>query len=307
MKAQSIIGLMFGAAGISFASAYIYFNHIPCETVVPHVSTVSFDADLDQLKAAMTVIRDRIPQLSKLATDTIAECDSMRALFKRTLVPSPDLSIDFILRTHEDPLRQHVHEDYPRSFKLTRKVIIRGNYDAVSMEGSVFDGFSIEAREKEVYARAMYADLPPNLAAIIKPRQPKPVDQIRADLYDFVAGQSDAEHDDFLKLEYEGVPFKAGEDIVLTTLMGDLVSGQLTVKGPAEGKLEMIVQRLRSAYVIARTIDTLRASNGHRGAIAFGYLHVKQFRDIASKLGLKARVLDASLADMHAMAPYLYD
>lgn len=266
--------LAFVAAGvIFFTTAYIYKHHIPCETITPHVAAVSFDLDLDQLVAAMTVIGERVPQLSKLSSETVSDCGRMRALFKRTLVYSPDLHIDFIMRTHQDPLGEFVYAKYAHSFGLVRTALLRERYDAVCMEGSIFDGFGSDVRYKEVQARA---------ECVGAKFDPTNIDKANAEL------------DGWLELENRGIRFKAGEDVCLDMIMSEVISGNLSIQGPARERLIDIVQRLRSAYVVAKLIDDLRTSKGHTGAVVFGYLHEKDFRDIASRLGLKARILDTS-------------
>lgn len=262
--------------------------------------SLNFEPELDRVIAGMKVFAKQLPQEAVLASDVIKECESMKVLFRESFT-SPKGSIDFILMVHSDPLNRVDPKvskeqgfDIDHSRELVFRTILKNKYDLVAVEGSCLDGFSLEAKKREVFKRLRYHQREPLARSLIaRGVNIDSYDSVQRYITPLVKLKITNDWSEFEKKTTSS--FVAGESAPFTSLLGKFLSGEIYAE-----RTDLIIeslQRLRSAYVLAKTIHDLKRTSSERAAIVFGFLHKDDFIKMASVLNLEARICDATGVD----------
>ncbi|MDO8590695.1 MAG: hypothetical protein Q7R65_01815 [bacterium] len=284
----------FAIIGILAWSVLVKRTDTPFETVQISIKPVKFDANLNYLVSQLKSLGSQLPKHADFASNVIHECESMRSLFTESFQSPVQGSIDFILQVHPNYVGGLNSPGYDpeRSRGLVSKIILENKYDIVTFEGSGFNGFSVESRLKEVLARLKYQPESPLYQGLVqKGIDPSSYEQARPHLLELLASRKISGPWDELEKK-TATSFMAGESVPLTILMAKIMSGEI---GHSDSKsLIENVQRLRSEYALAKTIKDLKAKSAKHAAIVFGFLHEKDFKNLASALGINAKVYNAT-------------
>lgn len=269
--------------------------------IVPAPRTINFEQELDYLAAEARIIETHYPDEKQLTRDVQKECAVLKKLFRETLRAGPKISLDFIMQVHrnsqpklmagEDPLKEF-GIDSNRSRALISSSIRKGNYEAVLFEDSYFDGYSTEACAHSLWIVHLYArssDFAQRLAR--SGAQLDSYEECRP-LILKALGQQQNPYAYRQELERNSTAaFLAGEMPAIGSLSDKILGREVGARNP--DLIFQIITRIRSAYVVAHAIE-LKSGSTKRVAIVFGIGHAGDFKEIASALGIDARILDAS-------------
>ena len=265
---------------------------MPYEIIESNVRPVSFEEDFEYVIGKMRALRAMSNRLGDLARDAIRELSDMRKMFAEVFIGPRSVRIDFILQAHEAVLGMaNVSGFNPAvSRQLVKRLILENRYDFVVTEGAVFDGYAPEVRSREIFSRLKYARGSSLWNSLVHSgANPNNYESARPHLQKL---PSTGSIDSWFDLEVQsGALFLGGEIVTLTVLMSALLEGKVKIADPKT--LMSHVQRLRSAYPVAKVITHLQESD-KSSAIVFGFLHQNDFREIASSLGLTSTTHNAT-------------
>jgi hypothetical protein len=213
---------------------------------------------------------------------------------RESLVPS-NASVDFILQAHEDPLGKIDFAKLGFDPSKSRSRIVRvleGDYVHVLVEGSAFDGFSWSSRVEEMAGRMRYEWRDPALhslgAAGLRKMAEASVDRFDKNPYGPLTFWTELD-------KRSSASFKAAESLPILVLQGKFISREISATRAKE-QIESL-HRMRSAIALAKAIRASKEASGGRVAVVFGFLHEKDFREMASALGIRARIYNATGTD----------
>lgn len=289
--------LVFAITAISFSFLWATFSSkedgVTSQTITSAIKPINFDDDLNYVITSAQRVKEMLPNQAILASDVVLACESAKVLFAESFKPSPQVSIDFILQVHDSASGGPPPPGYnpDRSKELILQVLLQNKYDLVTLEGSGFDGYSTESQAQEIAARLKYEPTSPLYIGLLrKGVDPTSYFHLRPHLIQVI--NSTQRTNPWVELEKKAATnFLAGESVPLSTFVGRFIEGEIS---SSQDPIVSRLQRIRSAYAVAKTIADLKGRRVKQGAVIFGFTHEDDFYDIASSLGIQGKIYNAT-------------
>jgi hypothetical protein len=296
MNKRYLLIFALAAAAFGFLWATISSKEVgvTSKPITSAIKPINYDDDLDYVIAGARRINTMLPTQVTLASDVISACEKARILFAESFKTPIQASIDFILQVHADSSGAPPPPGYnpERSKELISQVLLANKYDLVTIEGSGFDGYSVESQAQEIAARLKYEPTSPLYVGLLqKGIDPTSYFNLRPHLIKMI-GAGNLIVNPWVELEKKaGTTFLAGESVPLSTFVGRFIMGEIS---NSRDPIVTHLQRIRSAYAVAKTIADLKERQAKRGAVIFGFTHEDDFYHIASSLGIEGKIYNAT-------------
>ncbi len=312
-----------------FAKRQYVLRGITCETLRPATAAAKEDplkflAIFEHNLPLLCKLNDKF--VAAQAQSISAKMPEIRKLFETAFTGCEGMKIDFILQMHlsdrgdadmkiqmkgekkftdVEAYRQHVIASTKASQESILRLLSLNSYSMLSLEGLALDGSDDSTVAREFYSRVglQRSDSDICRLCIDKDGRIVPFDKVRATLelgIQNLKQKNDPEVALILRdaKGYHGDYF-GGEDLNLhlfhihyQQLMDQNSDVRFVVK-EGEDLKDLgcwLAMKIRSQYVVAKTIRDMREHNLKSAVIVFGMGHVLDFRELASTLRLDSRI-----------------